>query len=522
MAMDYGISLYNPNSISIQCPSTDLLLNRMCQQLRGHHLAHSNGSRVVVATICEENIDVLRELIRKFGLSIEPSALYLIRKLLAHGKINKIQPGAIEQRLGSLYYKLKPFQRIGVSYGVTHRRFFLCDDPGLGKTIQSLAIAEFFSQWPCLIVATKSGVENWINEIQLHLPHRSFTKATDYHGQPVDFIVAKTSQLPELKNAMCSLPVSAMFVDEVHKVKNHRTHGYKNIKLFSVDAQIIGLLSGTPIINRPADLISPLILLRKMNLFGNVKSFGEKYCNSRSGRFGTSYKGSSNLEDLFTRLRISTFIRRTKEDVLPELPAKVVRFIYTDLDNRQEYEKYESEFASCAGLTLSSKLRLLTGLGKLKEGVKWISDFLESDRKLVVFAWHNKVIDTLVGEFGCLSMKGEHSEIERQLAVNKFQTDPNERLFVLNFQVGGTVHTLTAANDILIMELPYTTAELTQAEDRLHRIGQTNSVTCYYMLGRRTIDIALVKLLLQKRSISQAMDVVAEKNLYSDKGQLAA
>ncbi len=521
----YGITLLGESSVYIRCNNNnDDYVHGLCRKLlRGYHISKIDGCKVAVAPICEENIDGFRELIRNFSFTVDPGVLYRVRKLLAGIRIRNLNPAAIETRLGGLYFKLRPFQRVGVLYGATHKRFFLCDDPGLGKSIQSLAIAEFISEWPCLIVATKSGVENWINEIKIHLPHRSFVKANDYTGEHVNFVIAKTGQLPALKDKMKSTPVISVFVDEVHKVKNHKTNGYKNIKLFTTDAYVIGLLSGTPIINRPSELISPLILLRKMHLFGSVKSFGEKYCNSKVSRFGTSYSGSSNLDDLFSRLRASSFIRRTKEDVLPELPAKITRFVYTDIENREQYDSLVNSGEELSGLAITSKLRMLTGHGKLTTAFQWIADFLKSDRKLVVFAWHTSVIDALVSKFQCLSMKGDHSELERQIAVNRFQNDPSEKLFVLNFQVGGTVHTLTSANDILILELPYTPAELIQAEDRLHRIGQLNSVTCYYMLGSRTIDIDLVKLLLYKRSIYTYQNLPNDKLTWGgNQGQLAA
>ncbi len=139
--------------------------------------------------------------------------------------------------------------------------------------------------------------------------------------------------------------------------------------------------------------------------------------------------------------------------------------------------------------------------------IYWVGNFLNTDRKLVIFSTHKFVIDILMDEFKDLAVKidGSVSLVNRERAVQAFQEDSKVRLFVGNIKAAGVVITLTAASNVAVIELPWTPGELEQAIDRVHRIGQENSVTAYFLLAVNTIEYAIAQMLDGKRKVLDAI-----------------
>jgi SNF2 family DNA or RNA helicase len=306
--------------------------------------------------------------------------------------------------------------------------------------------------------------------------------------------------------------------------------------------------------------------------------------------------GASNLQELAARLRATCMVRRRKQDVLLELPAKQLTVLPVELtlSERTEYDLAQKDVldwiaaragqdpefrALIAGLDAGQQLaavlhraqvavdraaqaeelvriealKQISARGKLAAAQEWIGNFLATDQKLVVFAWHQEILDALSAMFpGAGVISGETPIAHRQRIVDDFQRKilsggvesrhalldehdrikrpgsnligafepdprssfaepisrssarPAQNLILLNLQTGGVGLTLTAASNVLLLELPWTPAMLDQAIDRCHRIGQRAAVNAWLMMGRRTIDFAIWKMLQTKRTTAEA------------------
>jgi len=211
--------------------------------------------------------------------------------------------------------------------------------------------------------------------------------------------------------------------------------------------------------------------------------------------------------------------RRLKKDVLQDLPDKIRTYVPIELDNKNTYVRAEEDFVDFiyktkgknAAMRVSNAeaiakvevLKQVAVKGKLKQVKEWINDFLSTDGKLVVFAIHRFVIDELMKEFKDIAVKvdGSVTGVNRDKAVQAFQNDDKIRLFIGNINAAGVGLTLTAASNVVFIELPWSPAILEQAEDRCHRIGQKDTVNIYYLLGVDTIEEKIAKMLDSKRKI---------------------
>ena len=216
-------------------------------------------------------------------------------------------------------------------------------------------------------------------------------------------------------------------------------------------------------------------------------------------------------------------IRRKKSEVLKDLPDKLYSFLPMELTNRGEYREAEDNFiefvrkqkgteaaaraSNAEVVTQIEVLKQIAAKGKMDAAVEWIRDVLESGEKLIVFAVHKFVIDRLMKEFGKLAVKVDRgvSGRNRQLAVDKFQNEPETRLFVGYIKAAGVGITLTASSRVAFLEYPWTPGELSQASDRPHRIGQKDTVNIYYLLAECTIEEKIAEMLDKKKTVVEAI-----------------
>ncbi len=427
-------------------------------------------------------------------------------------------------RLGG---ELRPFQRAGVAYLIDHPQAILADEMGLGKTVQALAAIEARagSGYPALVVCPASLRLNWEREAQRWLPGRA-TRAIGVHGggkaakaederaiREADIVIVNYETVGKHAPALRGRGFASLVADEAHYLKNGKAQRTRAVAELAEAIPARYLLTGTPVVNRPAELISPLrIVGRFEQVGGSWRRFVERYCDGHKGRYGWDISGASNLDELGQKLRATCFVRREKADVLAELPEKTVSVVPIEYDRRayeQAHKAARDEIRANLGagsgehLAAITRLRHAAAEAKLGAAAGWVGDFLESGEKLVVFAHHRDIQQRLYEAFEdrAVRVTGEQSAEDRQRAVDRFQSDPDVRLIVCSIQAGGVGLTLTAASNVAFVELPWTPGELQQAEDRVHRIGQRDAVTVYRLVAPETIDESMARLLEDKRRV---------------------
>ena len=460
---------------------------------------------------------------------IDPAALGLLQEIReeharAAGLVALSAAEDAPLEVSGLGGELKPFQRAGVSYLLARRRAFLADEQGLGKTIEALATLEADGAYPAVVVCPASLKLNWLRELERWLPGRSAqalagTGARD-RLQGADITVVNydivAARLPEL----LALAPRALVLDESHYCKNaaaKRTQAVQRLASAVPADGLVLALTGTPVTNRPAELISQLRIIGRLGEFGSGVKFGERF------------RGPDAHLRLHWHLRARCFVRRLKTDVLPQLPAKTRAVVPVELDNEAEYRLAERDVVAwlqsqpldlreldakvaaalrAERLVRLNALKLLAARGKLHAALTWIHDFSSSGERLVVFARHREVQRAVLAHFPrALHILGEDSAAARDRALHEFQ-EPDRRenqLIVCSIEVAGQGLTLTRSSNVAFLELDWTPAKHDQAEDRCHRIGQQDAVNAYYLLAAETIDESIATLLERKRAVIEAV-----------------
>jgi SNF2 family DNA or RNA helicase len=462
-----------------------------------------------------------------------------------------------EIEVAGLGGELRPFQKAGVAYMLGVKRGFVCDEMGLGKTVEALATIQAANAFPAIVVCPASLKLNWKRESEKWLPGRSVSV---WNGKPgasdADVIVINYDVLAKHVEALKAVNPRAVIFDESHYAKNYKAKRTEAAKELAKGVEYRIALTGTPVLNRPQELISQLGIIGRLNdVGGDFWTFAKRYCGAYRDRFGWNMSGAAHLDELNERMRATCYIRRNKADVLKELPAKQRATVPVAISNRREYERAESQLvswlgeqaeqdtaflASIAGLNADEQkhakaerreskeqsarqaeqlvrieaLKQLSARGKLDAVTEWVESFLETGEKLVVFAHHIEIVEALAEKFSAPSITGSTPVEKRQEYVDSFQADDATRLIVCNIRAGGVGLTLTAASNVAFVELDWTPAAHDQAEDRTHRIGQTDNVTAWYLLGEQTIDEEIAALIEKKRAVVDAAtegDVDAER-----------
>ena len=428
----------------------------------------------------------------------------------------------------------KNFQHCAIQFCMERDRVLIADDMGLGKTIEAIGVYLQMKKPKTLILCPASLKINWQRELwawafenRVSVSHGK--NCVDNHVVIMNYDIVQ-NHLEYLRKTKWEL----MILDECHYLKNPQAQRTKAIYGYRFDpavkAKKILCLTGTPILNRPIEIFTTLKYLMP-EAWKDMHVFGKKYCDAYQDRFGWNYSGASNLEDLQKKLRSTVMIRRLKQDVLKELGPKVRQVIELDPDTQGKriLRKEQSWFKEIvdlsdkeilteedyklviqlmeAGFTAQfeemSTVRRENAEAKIPMVISHLKDLLENEDKVVVFCHHKVMADALMESFlhAAVRVTGETSQIDRQKAVDQFQTQKDRRLFIGNIKAAGVGLTLTAARTVVFAELSWVPGEVTQAEDRCHRIGQTDSVLVQHLVLQGSIDAVMAKTIVYKQGI---------------------
>ena len=492
---------------------------------------------------CPMSYDAVEKLIElKFEIPPE------VRTILDNSKVD-IQTLSNDIDVPGLKGTLYPFQAQGLAFlEAKNGRGIIADEMGLGKTVQAIAwLQNNPDKRPAILIVPASLKLNWARECETWMTGAKVHVVNGTKGTlpcDPDIIIINYDIVGRWLDEILKFKPQTLILDEGHYIKNSKAKRTKAVQKLGKTTPHTIVLTGTLIVNRPVEAYNAIKLVDK-NLIPNRWAFLHRYCGAKNNGFGWDFSGASNIEELHQILTSTIMLRRKKADVLKDLPSKTRAHVPMELKNRAKYFKAEQNFeqflrdgvrsdlednlrdklgdmadmiaidekklkaaqdakASTANvLTQIEALKQVAVEGKLDKAIDWIANFIENGDKLVVMAVHKFVIDAVMKAFPGIAVKvdGSVSTKDRDKAVQSFQNDKKTKIFVGNIKAAGVGLTLTASSTVAFLELPWTPGDLQQAEDRVHRIGQEESVNIHYLLAAGTIEEEIAALLDDKQKV---------------------
>jgi SNF2 family DNA or RNA helicase len=445
-----------------------------------------------------------------------------------------------------------PYQKAGVAYALSRVATLLGDEMGLGKTIQALGLINADATIANVLVVCPASLKlNWAREAKKWLTRPLTIGVANGVFPETDVVIVNYEQLKKHRDAIDRRDWDLLVVDEAQMAKNgaaQRTkqlYGHWDKEARRMNPEPIAfrkliLLTGTPWLNRPKELWTMLKVADPKGLGRNWRDYHVRYCDGHRDEYGWQIDGASNLAELQAKLRATLMVRRLKADVLAELPPKrrqVIALQIMDAATRALVEREnavherveiarravaaassdpaayaraiaELEAAEAVAFEEISRTRHLVALAKLPQVIEHIEETLESVDKLVVMGWHHDVLNGIEAHFGpsmgVAKITGETPVPSRQGEVDRFQTDPRCRLMVGSIKAAGVGYTMTAASTVLFAELDVVPGNLSQAEDRCHRIGQHDSVLVQHLVLEGSYDMRMAEIVIEKQAVFAA------------------
>lgn len=442
------------------------------------------------------------------------------------------------------------------------------DQPGLGKTIEAIGVINATKPKRVLIICPCNLRINWSRELHKWLvgdESVGVAKTSYPFPQVADVIVVHYDVLHKFEKELRAIEWDLLVIDEVHYIKTPTARRTRQVKGYvpknskdpqkAAKEQAMALspipakrrigMTGTPIVNRPVELWTILNWLNPAR-YNNFFKYAMRFCDAKKidigrGRTAWDFTGSSHLDELRLNLRSSLMVRRLKQDVLKELPPKRRQVI--EIPNEMsagaedEWDAAEDRVAEASALVQLaavsddpkvyeeavanlktaqaavfaelSEARHRLGLAKLPFVIEHLQNALEESDKIVCFAHHRDVLAALKAEFGAAAvlLQGGMSDADKQAAVDRFQTEPAVRVFFGQDDAAGVGYTLTASDHVVFAEGNWVPGNLSQCEDRTHRIGQAKSVLVQHLVFEKTLDARMIKTCVDKQQvIEQALD----------------
>lgn len=467
---------------------------------------------------------------KKWEVPLSEEATEILQKEQIFSNLSKISSFPVINK------NILSFQKEGVSFICENKQAILADEQGTGKTFQTISAIALINKLPILIICPSSVKYNWQKEINMWLPENNYkisvinankankkTYNEDFNADIViinyDLVRIKDTvnnqRVFRYVDRLSKIKWSIVVVDESHYLGNSTSAQTKAVTQIckKSNPEYRLLLSGTPFMNNPVELVSQLRLLGIFEqLFNNKLSFQFTYCGARKGRFGIEY-GTPNPEALFKlgkTLRETCMIRRRKKDVLLELPEKIVQDLYVDIDNEKEYEQCEKDFHKTVPdkeflfidndiekyepevkknyLSHIENLRQICARGKINTIKEFADNILANGEKVVIFAHHRFLQDELRNIYPeAVCIFGSETAQSKQLLIDSFQKNDHKKICIISSSCCEGV-TLTSASKMIICEFLWNPAKMNQLQDRLHRYGQKNNVIIYNLIANNTIE----------------------------------
>ena len=386
-------------------------------------------------------------------------------------------------------------------------RVLIADQPGLGKTLESLMGAIAFKK--------KYGIEKIIVICPVSLKI-NWQREAEKIGLSVD--VYSPAKIPTPESCTQSF---VLIADECHfyqNIKSQRSQKY--IKL-SQSIRCKGLinLSATPMKNgRPANLY-PVLKAMNHSVASDRRTYERRYCDAKKTMFSMwDTSGASNLDELRDKIS-DVLLRRTKEQCL-DLPPKTYLNITVET-NKQEDEEYETKLCelkddywqrvaneeiseSSQAMVFLGYLRRLSSLSKIRTVIEQATDLIEAGQPVVIFTEFVETAEAIATQFNTQAITGSLKIENRQKIIDDFQSGKKD-VIIATTKTGGVGLTLTRASYLIVLDLPWTPADLEQCEDRIHRIGQQNNCTIYHYYSRDVDYVVAKKIQAKNENINTVL-----------------
>jgi len=453
-----------------------------------------------------------------------------------------------------------PFQRAGIAFAAKRAGTLIGDEMGLGKTIQALGVINLQKSARVLVICPAFLRLNWAREAERWLIDERAIMVVDpkvkaFEAPPADvpsLVIIGYEGATKHASALQSIKWDLLVVDESHRLKNGKAKRTQAIFGFwsktdrrwvdGIRADRRLCLTGTPILNRPSELWTSLKALDPQ-VWRSKSYFERRYCDAHQTRWGWDNTGATNLEELNEKLRTTVLVRRLKSEVLTELPAKrrqVVRLPANGASRAVKaeasaYEKHEAMLAELrAAVELAkasddpgayeaavkalgegakvafadiSRVRHETAVAKVPHVVAHLEDVLETGHKVVLFGHHKDVLAAIADslpENSWETITGDVAMDDRDERVARFQTDDECQIILGTIGAMGVGLTLTAASHVIFAELDWVPGNVTQAEDRCHRIGQTEPVLVQHIVLEGSLDARMADTIVDKQQVQDA------------------